>query len=98
MHRIQHNGTRLEIIKHLEHVNSEYPTSCEEVLFIFPSFPMMNYLADRTVDFKMFGTPEGISKQIDSFIGPVGLVYFFVGYHEPTDSYIIGSSPIKVSE
>ena len=89
--------TRLEITKHLEHVNSEYPTSNEKVLFIFPSFPMVHYLGDRTVDFKMFGTPEGISKQINSFTMSVGVVYFFVGYHEPSDSYIIDSQPIKVS-
>lgn len=96
MRRIKNDSARLDILGHIKNISENYPTTLKEVLFKYPAMPVLSMFGYRTVEFELFGTEQGISKQIDSFTDNVGLVYCFTGYVEETNVYVVTAFPVEI--
>ena len=97
MHRLsEHN--KVEILEHIENINKIHPANGYQVLFKFPSMPILELFGRSSVPYNLFGTVDGISSQIDRFTGPVGLVYCFVDYVPETKAYVVKAFPVEILE
>lgn len=96
MQRIKDDSLRLEILGHINDIRENYPTTNKNVMFKYPSMPILEHFGNKTVEFELFGTEQGISRQIDSITVNVGLIYCFTGYVEETDAYVIRAFPTEI--